>query len=304
MQTITAGLPTKDGCPVLTRLKAFIVDQGTVVKLEHTVRDRSGQPLDLSAYLPEPNSESGSDSDSDNVEDGHGQVVVRFREFMGTGTPTACDPIWQETGTVVDATAGVISVVPPRTLMRKSGIFEVHWGVTNADGDLVVNSKGLLSIERSLFGGNLHNNEGPPTIQEIRMLMMDSSPAENMLLDDLEFSDEQILLAIAKPIQTWNETPPPLRMLTTRTWPWRGALVDGILAELYMMAAAHYRRNRLQTSAAGVDSDVRNKEREYMAAAQFYGDKFKEWLRDKKVSINIKLFNGQAVSDYSRRTGW
>ena len=304
MQTVTAGLPTKDGCPILTRLKAFIVDQGTVVKLEHVVRDRNGNPIDLSQYLPEPNSDSGSDSDSDNIEDGTGKVVVRFREFLGTGVPTCDDPIWQEVGAAVDAEAGVVSVVPPKTLMARSGIFEMNWGITDADDQLVVTSRGLLSVERSLFAGNLFNNDGPPTIQEIRMLLMDSSPSENLLLDDLEFSDEQIMLAIAKPIETWNETPPPLRKLNTRTFPWRGAWRDGILAELYLMASAHYRRNRLQTSAAGVDSDTKNKEREYVGASQLYADKFTTWLRDKKASINMKLFNGQAVSDYSRRTGW
>ena len=307
MQTITAGLPTKDGCPILTRLKAFIVDQSTVVKLEHVVRDRNGNPFDLSQYLPVPNSDSGSDSDSDNVQDGSGKVIVRFREFTGTGIPTCNDPLWQELGAAVDAAAGTVSVVPPRTLMARSGIYEVNWGVENSDGDLVLADRSLLSVERSLFGytsNKKYMNDGPPTIQEIRMLIMDSAPSENLLLDDVEFADEQILLAITRPLQIWNETPPPIEIYSTRTFPWRGAWVDGILAELYQIAAAHYRRNRLQTSAAGVDSDTKNKEREYLAASQFMTDKFMTWLRDKKVSINMKKFNGSSISEYSRRSGW
>lgn len=300
METVTAGIPTKDGCPVLTRLQAFIVDQGIVVKLQETIRDRQGRAKDLSAYVPAPHSESGSDSDSDGVQDGTGRVLVRIREFLGTGVPQGRDKIWELYGEVIDAAAGIVTCDLIKAVVSAPGIYEINWGVLNADGDVVISTRGLLSVERSLFG----SDSGPPTIQEIRMLMMDSAPSENLLLEEVEFSDEQICLAITRPIQQWNESPPPIETFNTRTFPFRGAWVTGILAELYRMSAAHYRRNRLASSAAGVETDTKNKEREYLNAAQELEAKFSEWLLNKKVSINMKKFAGESRSSYSTRTGW
>ncbi len=306
MEVVTAGMPSKDGCPVLTRLNAFVVSQGTKVQLEYVWRDRNGSPKDLSDYLPPPTSDSDSDSDSDNVVDGFGKISVRIREFLGTGPSSSSDPLWEIQGEAVDAVAGVIRVTIDKTLTCRPGIYEVNWGVKDADGDLVLSARSLMSIERSLFAdrNTERRGDGPPTLQEIRMLMMDSAPSENLLLADVEFGDEQICLAMTRPVQKWNESPPPIKTFTTRTFPFRGAWVDGIMAELYKMAAAHYRRNQLASSAAGVQTDIKNKEREYMAAAKELEEKYDAWLINKKVECNMKLFQGLSLSTYSTRTGW
>ncbi len=46
-----AGIPNVDGCEVLTRLKAFVVDQGVSTTLEHVFRDSNGNPVNLSSLF-------------------------------------------------------------------------------------------------------------------------------------------------------------------------------------------------------------------------------------------------------------
>jgi hypothetical protein len=302
MQVITAGIPEMDACPILTRIKAFIIDQGVVVTLRHTMRDRQGNPLDLEPYLDNPSSTSESE-----IEGVGGTVVLLVRDWLGTGIQATGPRALRELeGRPVDPGAGTIEADLTARIVEASGIYELTWGIKDADGNYVASNSGILSVERNLLTARaLHGkNPGPPTINEIRMWMMDSSPSENTLLDQVEFSDEQICLALTKPIQQWNESPPPLRPAqTTRTFPFRGAWASAALGELYIMAAAHYRRNALGGSAGGLQINDKGKEKEYMAEGLRLREEYTAWMLNKKVSINMTLFSGGNSSTYSRM-GW
>lgn len=303
MEIVEAGIHNIDDCPILTRIKAFIVDQGVVCSLKHRFRDRKGNPIDLSQYLAEPISESSSESES--AVGDTGTVILRIRDWMGVGIG-ANAKIYEITGESVDPVDGIVKADLEAICVREAGIYELTWAVKNADGDFVVANTGIMSVERNLLTREtLHskNDPGPPTINEIRMWMMDSSGSENTLLDDVEFSDEQICLALTKPIQRWNETPPPIEIYTTRNFPYRGAWASAVLGELFIMVASHYRRNRLGGAAGGLQIDDKNKEREYMSEGQRRLDEYNQWLLNKKVEINMRKFAGQNNSQYSR-TGW
>jgi len=190
-------------------------------------------------------------------------------------------------------------------MVDRPGIYNLSWAVLDENGRPVAVDRGIMTVERSLFPldeAQAHKDAGPPSLQEIRMRLMDSSPSENMLLDDVEFKDEQILLAIFEPVRYWNETPPPIRKYNTRTFPFRGAWVTGIMAQLHMMAAAHYRRNVLR-SAVGGGSDL-DREREYMAEGMRLWQEYQAWVSNKKVELNLKLFSGQSISPYSGLGRW
>lgn len=134
------------------------------------------------------------------------------------------------------------------------------------------------------------------------MRLMDSSRNENLLLDDVEFKDEQILMALWEPIRLWNESPPPIKRFTTRDFPFRGAWIQGVLAQLHLMMANHFRRNTFR-GAAGGTSD-KDKEREYMGEGTRLWEEYRAWLFNKKVEINLKSFAGISLSAYSGRSGW
>lgn len=296
---VTAGIPEMDDCKILTRLKAFLVDQGVPATLEHVIRKRDGNPHDLSRWLAD-----GSESYS-GVDFPAGTVKLRVREWLGTTLSPARNPIWDVYGDPVSPALGLVRADLPPAAVERAGIYELNWAVLDENGTPVAVDRGLLSVEKSMFAHDaltVARNQGPPTIQEIRMRLMDSSATENLLLDDVEFKDEQILQAVARPIELWNETPPPIKTFTTRDFPFRGAWMDGIVGQLYTTAAAHYRRNVMRQSVGGgADKD---KEREYMAEGQRLWQGYQQWLMSKKVELNLKGFSGANPSPYASMGGW
>lgn len=309
MTVTRAGIPEIDSCPILTRLKAFLVDQGVTTTLEHTFRDRTGNPVDLSSWLVSTaGSESSSSSASESSPGPAGTVKLRTKEWLGVGCSPTNNPVYDAFGEAVDAEAGVVRVTLDAEMVEHAGIYEMNWAVLDENSRPVVLDRGLLSVERSMFALSpvvQSRDLGPPTIQEVRMRLMDSMSTENQLLDDVEFKDEQILLAMSEPVRLWNESPPPLgRHYTTRNFPYRGSWILGVLAQLHLTAANHYRRNRLQHTAGGTMIDDKNKEREYMMEGQRLWEEYRGWMLTKKVELNLKSFSGTSLSTYSSRAGW
>jgi len=285
MPVITAQMPYRDSCPVLTRAKAFIIPQDLAATLEHVLRDRNGTPLDLTTLPHQPLS-----------------AELRIAEWIiGARQPEPEPPVTQ-TATIVHPAGGVVQADWPDACQRP-GIYRLNWGVYDALQRLVVIETAIASVERNLFGAPQPGDfgEGPITLQEMRMRLMDSSRNENTLLDDVEFNDEQILLALAEPIRLWNETPPPVCYFTSRDFPFHSAWATGALAKLYELAAAHYRRNFLQTVGGGVQIADKAKERDYMQEALRCKQEYESWMTNKKVEINMQLYVGHMPSPYARR---
>jgi hypothetical protein len=93
--------------------------------------------------------------------------------------------------------------------------------------------------------------------------MRDNGPADNSLLDDVEFDAAEITQAVLRPIMYWNETPPPIQpLLTTKTFPFREMWMVGIQSYLFDMVSSHYRRNQLAYNAGGLSIDDKNKEQQ------------------------------------------
>ena len=303
---VRAGIPEMDDCKILTRLKAFIVDQGVQSTLEHTFRGRDGNPKDLSEWLSAGTSQTGSFSSSSSASASPSSVVrLRVREWLGEQVGAACAPIYEVTGESIDPVGGIIRAQLNGQMVEKSGIYDMTWAVVNEAGVPVAVDRGIMSVERSMFPMDLnvaYENLGPPTLQEVRMRLMDSSRNENILLDDIEFKDEQILQAMWEPVRIWNETPPPIKRFSTASFPFRGAWIQGVLAQLYFTASNHYRRNLLR-QAAGGGSD-KDKEKEYMTEGKRLWDEYMAWLYNKKVEINMKTFFSDIPSAYSSRSGW
>lgn len=297
MVVVTAGVPNKDGCPVLTRLKAFLVDQGTQAVLQHTLRQRSGQPLDLRPVFG-PWSPGSLSFSSDPWTGEPGRILLRLREWFG-GAAGTHEPgrIYETVGWALDESRGLVRAAVPEVVANSPGIYELSWAVEDADRKLIHVERGLLSVEPTLFGEDRHR---PPTLQEIRMRLMDSAPAENFLLDDVEFGDEQLLMALLWPVERWNVTPPPVETFTTRTFPFRDAWIVGALSQLYLIAAAHYRRNALASSGGGVQVNDKAKEDVYLREGLRLQQEYLHWMAAKKIELNHRRFFGTIHSPYWR----
>jgi hypothetical protein len=298
---VRAGLPAVDDCPILTRFKAFVVSQGVCAVLEHVFRDRvTGNPVDLSGWLASGVSASTSTPPA-------GTVKLRAKEWLGAGYSPLRNPVWEQWGNPVNPAKGVVRARLTPDMVEHAGIYQLNWAVVGEDGRPVVVDRGILSVERSLFpalDATLAGDLGPPTLQEVRTGLKDSSASENLLLDDVEFADDEILTALAEPVRRWNESPPPIETFTTRDFPFRGAWLSGVKAELYKMAAAKYRRNKANMSGGGVQIADLDKEKEYNAEGARLSQEYDDWLIRKKVEWNLRKFSGASLSPYYRRSGW
>lgn len=300
LSVVTAGIPANDDCPILTRLSAFVVPQGVTATLEHVVRKPGGRPADLTGYVADsvsPDSSSGGDGPG-------GSLVLSVAEWVVGPTtlrPVVRIPAWAE-----DGASGLVRARLPAGVVEEAGIYELSWGVLGADGVPVFVSPGLLSVERSLYPAlesTRARDAGPLTIQEVRLALADEADA-NFLLGDSEFSEAQILQALAEPVRYWNEALPPVAPFSTKNFPYRGAWLSATAGHLHVLAANQYRRNFLNVSAGGLSTADKDKERQYLAEGQRRLDEYKAWVANKKVSLNTRAFYGSSRSSYYGGYGW
>jgi len=126
------------------------------------------------------------------------------------------------------------------------------------------------------------------TIGEVRLAIRDKCREDNFLLDRVEFDDTEIAYALRRPIDYWNEALPPLRPLyNPSTFPFRYNWMIGIIGELLLLAGLNYERNALRYTAAGLAIDDKDKGNFYIQAGDRYRAEFKDWVKQKKRSINM-----------------
>jgi hypothetical protein len=277
VSVLTPDPGTVGRCPVLTRVSCYAADQGVLFTLGHTVRGRDGAAQDLSYFA-----------------DNGGAVVLRSAEV--SLKPCAGVTLPQTTGAFDDPAAGKVYAPLSEDMVAGPGLYQLTFGVLDADGNLVRVSRALMSVEPNAFAEPA--GSGTPTLGELRMAVRDSAPSENLLIQELEFGDDQLVQALLRPLRYFNEQPPPLRHYDTNNFPFREMWLRAATAVLYETAAAGYRRNRLDYAAGGVTVADQSREREYVAAADRLWQEWREFVRDKKLQLNTRLFWASLGSDY------
>lgn len=292
--------PSRDGCPILRRTRAFVVDEGVPTTLRFGFRDRYGNAVSLA---PAGLLAGVSDSlVSESLEGGGRSLtpIVKFREFVA-GTSVRAPEVRTVSGVIGDVAGGVVDVALPSQVYGQSGIYQAAFGLVRG-GKLASVQTALLSVERTLFGFNSPGRvrtEGPPTLNEVRMQAWDSDPADNPLLGDVEFSDAQLLTALARPIQEFNESNPPLHQrFDSRNFPWKAAWISATIGYLHQFAANFYRRNNLNITAGGKQLNYLDRERQYMQAGGTMVAEWKDWMLRKKVELNSLGAVGYLGSEY------
>lgn len=148
-----------------------------------------------------------------------------------------------------------------------------------------------ISVDESLV-----HTEGRPkglTIPEIRMAIMDRCVEDNFLLDNVEFDDTQIAWAIRRPLDMWNDTPPPLNLhYTPSNFPYRYYWMNAVVGELLITASYNYERNRMRYAAANVSVDDKDKAPGYAQAGKQLLAEYKEWMMLTKRGINMERAMG------------
>lgn len=285
VETIT---PERDGCDILNRTNLYTFPLGIVPVIQHVVRDSRGNPIDLTVL-------DSDESASTNVI----PVLLRIKEFVAPAG--AQNPVHQYEGTIIDAENGIVQVELDEDAVPRAGIYQTSLALSDSLNRTRFINNPVVWVERSLFvldSTDTTYNLGPPNLQEVRQALLDHGGAENSLLDDVEFTDDQIAMALTRPVQQWNETPPPIPNTDTRLFPFREAWLKAVCGYLLVTAAHNYRRNYLNTSVGGINVDDKQKEGQYLQSGMMLLEEWKNFIQNKKIQLNLKYAYGSVGSTY------
>ena len=179
-----------------------------------------------------------------------------------------------------------------------AGIYNLDWAIEIGGIKKLIN-RSVLSVNGTLFGDA---NHGPPSIQEIRIFMRDSSFVDNSLLMDVEFDATEIIFAILQPLRDWNEMPPDVGSYSSHDFPYRGQWIKAIIGYLHRIAANHYRRNELAYSAGGNSVNDKNKSNPYDQTATVHLQEWREFVLREKTQLNMAMCYASFGSSYGG--GW
>lgn len=296
------GLDHFDGDFVRTKMPAVVARSGAHLVINWTMLDDEGNNIDLSSCCPSSSSSGSSDtpaSSSSSVSPPVPCGTVRFR--LGSYEPLARQMTMQTvTGSITDPESGAVRAVFENIGTIVPGIYIGEFIVLNGDTILCSNQM-YVFIEKSLFDGDPALT-GPPLMSEIRLFLRDNGFNDNELIDHVDFDAAEIAMAVQLPVAQWEEMLPPLsRNFNTQTFPFRYYWLKGICAHLFMIAAEHYRRNRLPYQAAGNSLDDKNRVNDYEAKALQLSKEYETWVRQKKIQLNIEAGWGDIGSTYTGR---
>lgn len=303
---VAPQVSTAFGRPLIERIRSVRFQQGTHVKINWYIVDPKGQPVDLTGCgfpcLPSSSSESSNVLISSSASASEClSLRFRLRENLSITEPLRAAqnefPI-----ELVDAEKGHVTIELNKQATNTAGIYFGEVAVLGVNNEILFTNVFYVIIERGQFG--VTQQGGPPTFAEIRLHLRDSSPAENRLLDTLKFDDAEIAMAISRPVDYWNESPPDIGVrFTTQNFPWRYHWLEAIVANLFLIAAEQQRANNLVYSAAGVQVNDQNKEMPYEQAAARRMKEWKDFVTRKAAEINLNMAYGGIGSSYGR-LGW
>lgn len=290
--SVAPNLSTVHQQPIPQRLRTVYVTGGQAATVAWTMLDREGRPVDLTACGCGDNSSSSASSGV------CPDYRLQFRENVGAAQ------LYEVYGELVEAEAGKLQFAISAEQLILPGVYFAEAQVldhTSETPQVLFSNMFYLVINRSISTADGRcKMRGPPTIAEIRLHLRDSSPQENFVLDNIKFDDAEIAMAITRPIEYWNEVPPPLRHYTTQNFPHRFHWLEAIVGQLYMLIAEHQRANNLQYQAGGIAVDDMNREMNYERAAQTRWQNWVDFTRRRKASDNWGQLYGGISSPYGR----
>lgn len=131
-------------------------------------------------------------------------------------------------------------------------------------------------------------NDSYLTEMDIRIWLRDNDPEANLLLDDFEYSPEEIRTALTLTVDYWNDQPPIIKSYDYDKFPWRSQLLRGAAGNLLFMAANRYRRNALQYSAGGLTIQDQEKYQQYEVASERLTESYHDWVIRSKRALNAE----------------
>jgi len=268
------------------QIKAIRVAQSARKQLVFKLSNGEGQAVNLNAETQNPPAPAPDFSPEPAATDNNTSMRLRAKAGDLYG-PAVFD---------IDGTKlpdeGFVSFQITELNTAYPGVFEATIGRFLPGGQLVDTWPVLIIIEANAFTQLC--GVGPLTIPEIRYGLLDvengtgGAPFNN-LLDDVEFTDSEIIFAMRRIVDKWNETPPPVAYYTGMNFPYRYWWLQGTVAQLLIMGAARYRRNRLDYAAGGISINDQSKAEEYESVGRATMQEFDQWMLKEKTRINMDM---------------
>lgn len=271
-------------CP--NRLWVVQVGQCTTGEaMVQLIDPNTGATLDLSTYDIGPCGESSSSSSSSPSSSSSGSaekhgVEIILKEW-NDNLLYYCE--FAEVKSCEDAKRGVVYVPYSPSFIPKPGAWLAQASVWS-HGTLVKIYPFYWEVSPNLA---IHER-GPLTIPEVRMAMRDVCAEANFLIDSVECHKEEIIYAIRRPIEYWNEVPPPVQTFSPRNFPFRYHWMNATIGELLGIVGLWLRRNDLDYSAGGLTVMDTKKWEFYIERSNALKAEYKEFVLNKKIEINIQ----------------
>lgn len=290
------AITTVDNRPILAKTPAIATAQTMAPIVEIILRDDRGRPINFEqcGFTSVSSSSIGGSSATP-----QGKVYIKGREALDVSNGI---PLIDIEGYFTDAAAGVIRAKVPATATQLHQIIDVNCGVVSAAGEMIHMTNMYLLVDKSQFGSVVANNGKPaglPSLAQIRTFLRDNAPEDNPLLNTFEFDVSEIVQCMLKCVELWNTTQPRVRKVyNTNNFLNPSVLINGVMGELYMIAAKHYRRNSLAYSAGGLSVDDKNKAQEYEVIGDRMIQEYGKWCKMTKVELNKEAWDGSFGSTY------
>jgi len=140
------------------------------------------------------------------------------------------------------------------------------------------------------------------TTQMVRDYLADSKE-NNHLLDDIEFSDARIRLAIELALSDFNAMPPK-SVFQALDFPYMATLLDGTCYHIFRGQMALAARNTMSYSDGGIDIPIEERFPYYTQMMQMFGEQFKASAAREKIQLNLESGWDSVSSDYSTFPAW
>ena len=188
-------------------------------------------------------------------------------------------------GTILDVDYAIVGFNIPASVSQYPGVYIASVGIFVSNVLRHVHDIWIYN-EPSVWMTSPTEAALPP-IKDVQLLLRDSSPVENEVLNSRQFGIEEFAQAAVDTVSLWNDIPPFLGDLTTINFPSRAIYLRGMKHFLFEMLVEWYRKNRLAYNAGGMAVDDMSKFQEYMAASQKEEQDLRIMIQRTKSTLNL-----------------
>jgi hypothetical protein len=193
-----------------------------------------------------------------------------------------------------DPTLGKVTLTLTLDDTKYAGLWEAGFQLLGVDSAVQAEFRIYLELQKGMHY-ELSSWNDPITIGEVRMALFDRCPQDNEFLDDVEFKDTEIIYAIRRIVDLWNEEKPVIAgaIYTMATFPYRYHGVNAACGELMRMRGIQLMRNSMPINTGSGRIDDKERANPYIKIGEEMINSYRQWMRTEKSRINSNnVFGG------------